>query len=56
MLGKTLIDEEGTDTGKVGFEETGLGLIEAVTYFRKEKQTIRVKGTYHAGRVLEKRE
>ena len=48
MLGKTLIDEEGTDTGKVGFEETGLGLMEAVTYFRKEKQTIRVKGTYHA--------
>ena len=47
MLGKTMIDEEGTDTGKVGFEETGLGIIEAVTYFRKEKQTIRVKGTYH---------
>jgi adenosylcobyric acid synthase len=47
MLGRTLIDEEGTDMGKVGFEETGLGLMEAVTYFRKEKQTIRVKGTYH---------
>jgi adenosylcobyric acid synthase len=47
MLGRTLIDEEGTDTGKVGFEETGLELIEAVTYFRKEKQTIRVKGAYH---------
>ena len=37
MLVKTLIDEEGTDTGKVDFEETGLGLMEAVTYFRKEK-------------------
>ena len=24
-----------------------LGLIDSVTYFRKEKQTIRVKGTYH---------
>ncbi len=47
MLGRTLIDEEGTDTGVVGFEETGLELMEAVTYFRKEKQTIRVKGTYH---------
>ncbi|MCQ6276941.1 cobyric acid synthase [Bacillus sp. V3B] len=47
MLGKTLIDEEGTDTGTVAFEESGLGLMEAVTYFRKEKQTIRVKGIYH---------
>jgi len=47
MLGKIMIDEEGTDTGKAGSEETGLGLMEGVTYFRKEKQTIRVKGTYH---------
>ena len=47
MLGRKLIDEEGTDTGIAAFEETGLGLIEAVTYFRKEKQTIRVNGNYH---------
>ena len=47
MLGKTLIDEEGTDTGIVAFAETGLGLIDSLTYFRKEKQTIRVEGTYH---------
>ena len=56
MLGRTLIDEEGTDTGVVGFEETGLELMEAVTYFRKEKQTIRVKGTIIRKRVLAKKE
>ena len=48
MLGQRLIDEEGTDTGEKALEETGLGLMEAITYFRKEKQTIRVKGTYHS--------
>lgn len=48
MLGKTLIDVEGTDTGIIAFEESGLGLMESITYFRKEKQTIRVKGTYHS--------
>jgi adenosylcobyric acid synthase len=48
MLGQKLIDEEGTDTGEKAFEEMGLGLMEAVTYFRKEKQTIRVKGSYHS--------
>lgn len=47
MLGSRLIDEEGTDTGVVSSVETGLGLIDTVTYFRKEKQTIRVKGTCH---------
>ena len=33
MLGKALIDEEGTDTGKVGFEETGLGFMEGGNLF-----------------------
>jgi adenosylcobyric acid synthase len=47
MLGTRLIDEEGTDTGVASSVETGLGLIDTVTYFRKEKQTIRVKGTCH---------
>lgn len=47
ILGKTLIDVEGTDTGEAGFKEDGLGLIEAVTYFQKEKKTIRAAGTYH---------
>ena len=47
MLGKTLIDVEGTDTGEAGFEEGGLGLIDAVTHFQKEKKTIRAEGTYH---------
>ena len=47
MLGTKLIDEEGTDTGVASSTETGLGLIDSVTYFRKEKQTIRVKGSYH---------
>ena len=36
MLGKNVIDEEGTDTGDSGSEETGLGLIEAVTIFVKK--------------------
>lgn len=48
MLGQMLIDEEGTDTGVPLFTEKGLGLIEAVTYFKREKQTIRVKGIYHS--------
>ncbi|WP_338450772.1 cobyric acid synthase [Niallia oryzisoli] len=47
ILGKTLIDVEGTDTGEAGFKEDGLGLIDAVTYFQKEKKTIRAAGTYH---------
>ena len=48
MLGSKLIDEEGTDMGVPLFEENGLGLIDALTYFKKEKQTIRVKGTYQS--------
>ncbi len=47
MLGRMLMDEDGTDTGVASSMEAGLGLIDSVTYFRKEKQTIRVKGTYH---------
>ena len=50
MLGQKLIDEEGTDTGKKAFEEKGLGLMEAVTYFRKEKQTIRERKLSSANR------
>lgn len=53
MLGETLIDEEGSDTGTKGLIEEGLGLIKAVTYFRKDKKTIRVKGTYHRQTGLE---
>lgn len=47
MLGAKLVDEEGSDTGVASYVETGLGLIQSVTYFKKEKQTIRVKGTCH---------
>ncbi|WP_071396455.1 cobyric acid synthase [Bacillus tuaregi] len=47
ILGKTLVDVEGTDTGSAGLEEDGLGLIDAVTHFQKEKKTIRAFGTYH---------
>lgn len=47
MMGMKLIDEAGTDTGFASREESGLGFINSVTYFRNEKQTIRVKGSYH---------
>lgn len=47
MLGRQLFDEDGTDTGVVSSVETGLGLMDTVTFFRREKQTIRVRGTYH---------
>ena len=44
MLGKELIDESGVDTkGKVS-KESGLSILDAITYFRSEKQTIRVRG------------
>ncbi len=53
MLGKTLIDVEGTDTGEAGFTEEGLGLIDAVTHFQKEKKTVRAVGTYHSQTGIE---
>lgn len=47
MLGKTLIDETGVDTRGKACEESGLNLMDAVTYFHSEKQTIRVCGYSH---------
>jgi adenosylcobyric acid synthase len=52
MLGEYLVDTEGTDTGDPSTRETGLGVIPATTYFRREKQTIRVEGTYHPSTKL----
>ncbi|WP_347548477.1 cobyric acid synthase [Pseudalkalibacillus hwajinpoensis] len=47
MLTEQLYDEFGSDTGKAGALEKGIGLIPAKTSFHKEKQTTRVKGTLH---------
>lgn len=55
MMGQTLVDDNGVDTGMVGKKERGLGLIDAVTFFQKEKQTIRSQGTYHPQTGLPKK-
>jgi adenosylcobyric acid synthase len=44
MLGDTLIDEAGTDTGTNGKEMKGLEIIELVTTFEQAKTTVRSKG------------
>ncbi|RFU62399.1 cobyric acid synthase [Peribacillus glennii] len=47
MLSEELIDPEGTDTGKKGTKEKGLGLLPAKTVFSTKKKTIRTKGAPH---------
>ncbi|UQD50832.1 cobyric acid synthase CobQ [Bacillus methanolicus] len=47
MLTRMLIDEAGSDTGKAGISEEGLGIIPGITFFYREKLTIRTKGTVH---------
>lgn len=38
MLGYEIVDNAGTDTGLVGYKETGLKLLPIITYFQEEKQ------------------
>lgn len=45
MLGETLVDVSGTDTGEHGKETTGLGIAPLQTYFVDEKTTVRSVGT-----------
>lgn len=47
MLGETIVDGAGTDTGIAGKNIKGLGLIKAETVFEQEKKTVRFKGEMH---------
>ncbi|MBM7583838.1 adenosylcobyric acid synthase [Bacillus pakistanensis] len=47
MLGQTLIDESGMDTGVLMLQEKGLGILPLQTRFLMNKMTERVKGTLH---------
>ncbi|MFL6559166.1 MAG: cobyric acid synthase CobQ, partial [Bacillus sp. (in: firmicutes)] len=47
ILGEELIDEEGSDTGKLNLSVKGLGAIPAATTFYKGKETNRVNAQYH---------
>ena len=44
LMGKTIFDPDGSDTGVAGSIEDGLGLIPADTVFQKKKTIIRTKG------------
>ncbi|RFU71409.1 cobyric acid synthase [Peribacillus saganii] len=44
MIGETLMDPEGTDTGKAGSSEKGLAIIPGHTTFQKSKITVRTRG------------
>ncbi|PLS15013.1 cobyric acid synthase CobQ [Bacillus sp. M6-12] len=44
IMGETLIDPDGTDTGKSGSEEKGLAIIPGHTTFLERKLTVRTKG------------
>ncbi|WP_017728099.1 cobyric acid synthase [Halalkalibacterium ligniniphilum] len=44
MLGDSLYDEAGTDTGEAGAEMTGLGIAPIKTTFAKDKKTVRSVG------------
>ncbi|WP_077210571.1 cobyric acid synthase [Bacillus dakarensis] len=52
MLGKSIIDGAGSDTGIPGMRIDGLDLIPAETTFMEQKDTIRVKGYYHPNTEL----
>ncbi|MCP3740887.1 cobyric acid synthase [Rossellomorea sp. BNER] len=47
MLGQTLIDEAGVDTGESMVQEKGLGILPIRTRFQINKMTERVKGILH---------
>lgn len=44
LMGRSLLDPEGSDTGVAGFVTNGLGLIPADTTFDKQKTVIRTSG------------
>lgn len=46
MLGTSIIDQAGTDTGIVGQQITGLGILPVQTTFVSEKWTTQSKGTF----------
>lgn len=45
LMGKTLLDPEGRDTGTAGSKKNALGLIPAHTVFQSKKKVIRTEGT-----------
>lgn len=47
MLATNIVDGAGTDSGIPGKRIRGLGLIDGETVFKKEKRTVRVKGSIH---------
>jgi adenosylcobyric acid synthase len=49
MLGESLIDPYGSDTGMVSYQEEGLGIIPAVTTFLQKKTTVQTKAIIHPG-------
>ncbi|WP_408006357.1 cobyric acid synthase [Pseudalkalibacillus sp. A8] len=51
MLGESIIDEAGTDTGVIGKKVKGLGLIPSETVFHPVKETIRVKGSINSNSI-----
>ncbi|MFE8702985.1 cobyric acid synthase [Cytobacillus sp. FJAT-54145] len=52
MLGTTITDLAGSDTGVPFTKVNGLGFIPAETNFYHEKKTVRVKGNYHPSTEL----
>lgn len=44
MLGEEIIDKAGTDTGIVGYKETGLKLLPIETQFEQQKQVLQSRG------------
>ncbi|OLN23656.1 cobyric acid synthase CobQ [Domibacillus antri] len=45
LMGRTLFDSDGRDTGKAGSKADGMGIIPADTVFQKTKTVIRTEGT-----------
>ena len=51
MLGESLSDPEGSDSGRAGSRMRGLGLLPAVTVFSSQKTRRQVKGSVCAGEL-----
>jgi adenosylcobyric acid synthase len=51
MLGESLSDPEGSDSGRAGSRMRGLGLLPAVTIFSSQKTRRQVKGSVCAGEL-----